>query len=601
MQAETSKGLRTALYARVSTEEQREGQTIESQIDELKRFADQKGWRTTGVYKDDGWSGGLIARPELDRLRDDASEGLFDVVLINDVDRLARDVAHLGVIKRDLLRHGVEVVFKKLPTENSPTHNLMVNILGSFAEFERELIADRTRRGRRYKVEVRKQFLGTLAPYGYKYVPKNHVAGKEGYLAFVPEEAAIVRQMYHWVDQEGLSARQVVARLNEREIRPRKGGAQWAKSTVCRILRSEVYAGVWYYNKFEGCEPANPVKTQRYRKSAKTSTRLRPRTEWLPVIFPGHLRIIEHDLWRRVQGQLDRNIAFSTRNSKHSYFLRGMVICGGCGARFVGEPGHGKFYYRCHRRCKKCPTIKADHLDSTVWNALKEVVLNPDLIAGQVEKIQKEMAAGARGMPEESRELQKALKHLDKEEVRLLEAYRMSIISPHQLSRELEALKIRRETLENQKAFAAEHNDVRSSLLIHRSIKDFCGMVAKRLASFTDFQRQRFMQLIVRAVIFDGKRIKIKGAIPIGDGRRTKGLALGFNPGDSGSGMPSDQSNLTSSAIGIASMATGSHGRNSRPEFRGYTNDGQDNSEANFVYFQLERPILKAGEGKSNR
>src|SRR5215475_1950198 len=136
------KPMRVALYSRVSSEEQREGQTIDSQVSEIDRFARDKGWIVSGVYKDDGWSGAQLMRPNLDRLRDDASKGVFDAVLINDVDRLARDVSHLGIVKRDLERHAVQVIFRKLPAENSPTHNLMVNILGSFAEFERELILD---------------------------------------------------------------------------------------------------------------------------------------------------------------------------------------------------------------------------------------------------------------------------------------------------------------------------------------------------------------------------------------------------------------------------------------------------------------------------
>src|SRR5229473_8331546 len=172
--------LSVALYARVSTEEQREGQTIDSQIAELERFANDQHWEVAGIYKDDGWSGGILARPDLDRLRDDASKGLFTRVLINDVDRLARDVTHLGVIKRDLERHGVQVIFRKLPAEHSPTHNLMVNILGSFAEFERELIADRTRRGKRHKVEVRQQFLGSSPPYGFRYIRGNPTTKEDG-------------------------------------------------------------------------------------------------------------------------------------------------------------------------------------------------------------------------------------------------------------------------------------------------------------------------------------------------------------------------------------------------------------------------------------
>src|SRR6266852_5851346 len=170
MQETSQNILRVALYARVSTEEQREGQTIESQVRELEQFSKTQKWVTTGLYKDEGWSGSMLARPELDRLRDDATKGLFEAILINDVDRLARDVTHLGILKRDLERQGIRVVFRKLPSENSPTHNLLVNILGSFAEFEREMITDRTRRGRRHKVEVRKLYLGTNSAYGYRYV-----------------------------------------------------------------------------------------------------------------------------------------------------------------------------------------------------------------------------------------------------------------------------------------------------------------------------------------------------------------------------------------------------------------------------------------------
>src|SRR5216684_673683 len=213
-------GMRLAIYARVSTEEQREGQTINSQIAELERFARDKAWVITGVYRDEGWSGGIMERPDLDRLRDDARRGVFQAVLINDVDRLARDVANLGVIKRDLEKQGMKVIFRKLPSDTSPTNNLMVNILGSFAEFERELISDRTRRGRRHKVEVRKQYLGSNTAYGFRYIRKDQASGTEGLLKLAPEEASVVRQMFEWVDHDGLSARRVLNRLNALKIRP---------------------------------------------------------------------------------------------------------------------------------------------------------------------------------------------------------------------------------------------------------------------------------------------------------------------------------------------------------------------------------------------
>jgi site-specific DNA recombinase len=186
MTKENKAEVQVAAYARVSTEEQRDGQTIDSQIAELEDFARAKGWNITQVYRDAGWSGSTMARPALDRLRDDARAGQFRAVLVNDVDRLARDVSHLGVVKRDFERHGVSVIFRKLPPDAGPISNLLVNILGSFAEFEREMIIDRTRRGRRHKVESRKQYLGSNTAFGYRYTRMDRVSHIPGLLEVEP-------------------------------------------------------------------------------------------------------------------------------------------------------------------------------------------------------------------------------------------------------------------------------------------------------------------------------------------------------------------------------------------------------------------------------
>jgi len=113
---------RAALYCRVSSDEQKQGHTIKSQIKELEDFAKVDNYKIVERYIDDGWSGSILERPKLDRLRDDAAKGLFEAVLINDVDRLSREMLHLGIIKRDLERKGVKLVFKKLP--NSEDHCL---------------------------------------------------------------------------------------------------------------------------------------------------------------------------------------------------------------------------------------------------------------------------------------------------------------------------------------------------------------------------------------------------------------------------------------------------------------------------------------------
>lgn len=505
--------VRVAIYARVSSEEQREGQTIDSQLAELERFARAQGWVIAGVYKDEGWSGAVLARPELDKLRDQASQKLFDVVLLNDVDRLARDVSHIGVIKRDLERHGIPVRFRKLPAEQSPTANLMVNILGSFAEFEREMIIDRTRRGRRYKVEARQLFLGSLAPYGYRYVTKDQSASRDGYLEILPEQAAIVRQMFQWVDGEGLSARQVVRRLNELGIQPYKGGRSWGKSSVLRILRCETYVGVWHYNKFESYAPTAGHQGE-YRRAAKYKLRPRPRQEWISVQLPDHLQLIDRQQWERAQAQLHRNQSFSPRNSHHTYLLKGLVECGGCQARYVGDPNHGKFYYRCHRRCKRYPTVREELLDQTVWEAIAEMILNPALIVEQLEGRERAAAAKATLSASEIKEVAQGTAQVDEEERRVLEAYRLGVLTPAILGRELEQLKVRRNTLVQRQAELNAQSRQPNVPALRRTIFDYCREVAQRLEALSEAERQRLLQLLIEVVIFKGDEVTIRGFIP---------------------------------------------------------------------------------------
>jgi site-specific DNA recombinase len=518
----TPRILRVALYARVSSEEQKHGHNIDSQLAELKYFADHNHWPVVGTYLDEAWSGALLARPALDRLRDDAAKKVFDAVLINDVDRLARDVTHLGVIKRDLERSGARVIFRKIPSEGGPTHNLLVNILGSFAEFERELISDRTRRGRRHKVETLQKFIGAIPPYGFRYIPAKR-PDNEGKLLMNVEEAAVVRRIYGWVDEQGYSTRNVVDRLNREGAPTRKGGSLWQKSSVTRILRSRVYCGTWFYNKNYLTVPKRNV-VQGHPDGRKTSIHLRPQDEWIPVKLPQTLRIISDEQWRRVQQQLDRNRCFSPRNSHHVYLLSGLVSCGGCGARFAGNPCHGRFYYRCINRCKGRPMISEGLLDAAVWNAMERALNNPEILARAVEQIRQPSVP----MHDELKEAQDGLKAIEAEEARILEGYRLSVLTPAQLSNELKLLAARRKVLESP-----ERTLPKSKLPVQKSVAEYCKEIRSRLSTLTIETRRRVLQLLLRDVVFDGEMVRISGVIPLRNAARIAGTetdSLGRNP-----------------------------------------------------------------------
>lgn len=577
--------LKAVIYARVSTEEQKDGQTIDSQISELERFAADKGWQVIDVYKDEGWSGGLLARPELDRLRDDASRGRFQIILLNDVDRLARDVSHLGIVKRDLERRGVEVIFRKLPAEKSPTYNLMINILGSFAEFERELIADRTRRGRRHKVEVRHEYLGSNPPYGYRYVCKDKSSGKNGYLEVVTEEASVVRQMFKWVDEEGLSAGRVVARLNQQQVVPRRGGAQWGKSSVIRILRSETYAGIWHYNKHEGAVPLKPVKQGQYRKSIKCSIRRRPKSEWLPVTLPESLRLIDRERWQRVQQQLTRNTTFSRRNARHNYLLRGLLRCGGCGAAMVGDPCHGKYYYRCYKRCKQVRTILEAELNEAVWGAIDRAIRQPQLLLQQLTNLAAQRQQMAAGEQTDATAVATALQQIVFEEGRVIEAYRQGVLTAVLLKKELEQLQRRKLALENrhrQLSKEAAADDLKKT---RRSLQEYCQLIAGRLRSFSLEERQLFLRWLINEIIFDGERLIIRGVLPIPpSGSQTAGRAAITDAANTTNDPPATERIATTTPYHEAHNPTGFSNRIAG--LMGYRN-GRNDAEVPFEVSQL--------------
>jgi Recombinase/Resolvase, N terminal domain/Recombinase zinc beta ribbon domain len=353
---------------------------------------------------------------------------------------------HLNVIRRDFERKGVRVVFRKIPGELNPTQNLMINILGSFAEFEREMIADRTRRGVRFKVEVRKLYLGCRSAYGYRYTTKTKSTEGAGKLEVWPEEAAVVRKIYDWVDKESLSAHQVVTRLNRLQIPARKLGV-WGKSSVLRVLRNEMYAGIWHYNKHYSCEPMGGHTKPTYLKVSKSSRRLRSRADWIPVPLSNDLGIVPRDQWERVQGRITGNISWSPRNSRHDYLLRGLVTCAGCNARFVGDPGYRKYSYRCHKRCKQVPMIGEERLNDAVWEALKKAIMSPEVIVRQATKYYEERRKLNETVNVEKQKASVVRAQLEAEEQRILEAYRQGVLTPAQLGSQLEMLNARRNML----------------------------------------------------------------------------------------------------------------------------------------------------------
>jgi DNA invertase Pin-like site-specific DNA recombinase len=137
-----------AVYARVSTQRQAQANTPEQQLERLRTYVQAQGWDLPPehVFRDDGYSGATLHRPGLDRLRDAATSARFDRILITAPDRLARNYVHQVLLVEELQRHGAEVEFLDRPMSQDPHDQLLLQIRGAVAEYERTLINERMRR-----------------------------------------------------------------------------------------------------------------------------------------------------------------------------------------------------------------------------------------------------------------------------------------------------------------------------------------------------------------------------------------------------------------------------------------------------------------------
>ena len=222
-----------AIYARVSSERQRQEQTIQSQTVALRELAEQRGLLVPEdlLFEDDGFSGASLQRPALERLRDRAFDGCFEVLLCHAPDRLARRYAYQVLLLEELARGGIEVVFLKEPERSgSPEDELMRRFQGMIAEYERAQIAERCRRGKLHRARAGAVSVLSNAPYGYRYVKKTEHA--DAFFEVNELEAPIVREIFDRYVEQSESIGQIARALTEQAVPTRTGARCWGQSTI---------------------------------------------------------------------------------------------------------------------------------------------------------------------------------------------------------------------------------------------------------------------------------------------------------------------------------------------------------------------------------
>lgn len=314
--------MRAALYVRVSTERQQHAQTIEQQVATLRAYlAERPDWvlREEHIFRDDGRSGAKLQRSGLDALRDQAARAAFDVVLMTAPDRLARNYVHQMIVLEELERRGIGVVFIDRPPSDDPHEQLVVQIRGAVAEYERTLIADRMRRGRQAKLRAGRLLPWTTAPYGYRLHPEHP---RDPALVQVDQAAeVIVQKLFDSYAAGSVTLHALAVRLTARGVPSPTGRPYWSASAIRGILRNPAYRGMAASGRLRA-RPAQRRRSPLEPVGRGMSAQPCPPEQWITVPVPA---LVSAETFATVQQRLRTNQHLARRNVRHHYLLRGLV------------------------------------------------------------------------------------------------------------------------------------------------------------------------------------------------------------------------------------------------------------------------------------
>lgn len=447
--------IRAAIYARVSSQKQKDEDTIESQIDALKHYAEENNYSVDSkhIFVDNGVSGTVLQRPALEELRDMIRFETIEAILVYAPDRLSRNYTHQLVLLEDFRKRGVKTVFlKNPPVEGNPEAKMLQHMQGIFAEYERALFLDRSRRGRIYKAKQGDLSSIPKFPFGYQRVK----VGGRTTVVILEEEANVVKEIYRLYIHEACSLNEVARKITESGIKPRMGGAKWDMSTIRDILKNPTYLGAAHYGKTEKCEGKSDLIRKHGSKiysKAKYAKKDRPKEEWIAISVP---QIISHSDFEQAQVKLKKNKDLSPRNTKHPALLQGLITCGLCGQPFYkrirrnGDKSIGYYYCRGDgRRYKKCSNklIRQQETDELVFKEVLHLLKTPALIEKEISR-RIEKAANPEELTKREIISKKELAKLSYEQDRLLDAYQSGVIDLKELKKRNFGIDARRRDLE---------------------------------------------------------------------------------------------------------------------------------------------------------
>jgi site-specific DNA recombinase len=524
MKSSQSTMIRVAIYARVSSEQQAQEQTIASQVAALQQRVAEDGFQlpTELCFLDEGVSGSTLTRPALERLRDMAYAGGIQKLYVHSPDRLARRYAYQVLLVDEFTKHGVELAFLNRAIGVSPEEDLLLQMQGMFAEYERAKIMERSRRGKRHGATRGSVNVLSGSPYGYRYISKREGQGQAAY-EIHEEQAGVVRQIFEWVGRDRLSIGEVRRRLQAKGIVSAKGKAWWDRTSIWAILKNPAYSGSAAFGKTRVGTRRESLRKP--RGQAKVSRRsgstydTKP-TEQIRIAVPA---IVSEELFASVQEQLTAN-RLRGRESKRGakYLLQGLLACHCCGYAFYGKPvsragAKGKVpyaYYRCvgtdayrfggERVCQN-KQLRTDMLEQAVWNDACELLRNPQLLKQEYERrlASPESSASEHSLKKQLTAAQHALN-------RLIDIHADGLIDRQEFEPRLAQARKRHETLESQldkmRSQTREQTALREALAC---VDQFSAAVSANLDQADWHTRREILRTLIERVVVETTQVRI--------------------------------------------------------------------------------------------
>ena len=517
-----------AIYARVSSARQKKDETIGSQTAALREHAAQarldvpQEW----VFEDEGHSGATLVRPALEALRDLVAQGCVDVVLVYSPDRLARKFAYQALLLEEFARAGVRAEFVKGPRGDSPEDQLLVQFQGMFAEYEKAQLMERYRRGKAHRARCGSVNVLGGAPFGYRYVPKTADSGAS--YEIVDHEAVIAAELFRRYTDDAASIADLTRWLTSENVPTRTGKARWDRSVVWGMLRNPAYAGTAVFGKTQVLQES-PGLNRRARLEGRSVPRAsktvdRPREEWIEIPVPA---IVTAETFGRAAQRLADNKRYAARNTKVPSLLQGLAACSACGYGYYRTSTRTTnkkiYYYRClgsddyryegGRVCGNKP-VRADYLDTVVWDHITGLLADPALIRGEISK---RLAAARTSDPVTSqrKRLQAALAKATASITAMIEAFSEQLVTIDELRARMPHLRARETGLRGQlDALDAQAADRDAYLKLADDLEGFLAQLRGNAATATVEDRQRVLRLLVKDILIGPEKITIRHRIP---------------------------------------------------------------------------------------